>query len=52
VNLVKNDVLNIEEFKKWSPEYAQAEFILEDGKYVCGWASRDVEVDVQRCQSR
>lgn len=39
INLVKNDVLNIEEFKKWSPEYKNAEFILEDGKYVCGFAT-------------
>lgn len=38
VNLVKNDVLDVEEFKKWRPEYANAEFILEDGKYICGWA--------------
>ena len=38
VNLVKNDILDIEAFKAWSPEYKNAEFILEDGKYVCGWA--------------
>ncbi len=38
VNIVDNDVLNIEAFKKWMPEYAEAEFILEDGKYVCGYA--------------
>ena len=38
VGLVKNDVLNVDEFRKWSPEYEHAEFILEDGKYVCGWA--------------
>ena len=38
VNLVKNDILDIEAFKQWSPEYKNAEFILEDGKYVCGWA--------------
>ncbi len=38
VNLVKNDILDIEAFKAWSPEYKDAEFILEDGKYVCGWA--------------
>ena len=38
VNLVKNDILDIEAFKNWSPEYKNAEFILEDGKYVCGWA--------------
>lgn len=38
VNLVKNDVLDIEAFKQWSPDYANAEFILEDDKYICGWA--------------
>lgn len=38
VNMVHNDVLDTERFKKWNPEYADAEFILEDGKYVCGWA--------------
>ena len=38
VNIVSNDILDTEAFKKWRPEYATAEFILEDGKYVCGWA--------------
>lgn len=38
VNIVHNDVLDIEAFKKWNPEYKSAEFILENGKYVCGWA--------------
>ena len=38
VNIVKNDVLDIEKFKAWSPEYCDAEFVLEDGKYICGWA--------------
>ncbi len=38
VNIVKNDILDIEAFKGWSPDYADAEFILEDGKYICGWA--------------
>ena len=38
VNIVKNDVLDLEAFKAWRPEYANAEFILEDGRYVCGWA--------------
>ncbi len=38
VNIVKNDVLDTEAFKNWMPEYSDAEFILEDGKYVCGWA--------------
>ena len=38
VNIVKNDVLDLEAFKAWSPEYATADFILEEGKYICGWA--------------
>ena len=47
INLVKNDILDVEAFKKWSPEYKDAEFIFDDGsksadgangKYVCGWA--------------
>ena len=38
VNIVKNDILDLEAFKAWRPEFAEAEFILEDGKYVCGWA--------------
>lgn len=38
VNIVSNDILDIEAFKNWRPEYNTAEFILEDGKYICGWA--------------
>lgn len=38
VNLVKNDMLDMEAFKQWRPEYQNAEFICEDGNYVCGWA--------------
>lgn len=38
VNIVSNDILDIEAFRKWNPEYNTAEFILENGKYVCGWA--------------
>ncbi len=38
VNIVSNDILDIEKFRAWSPDYADAEFILEDGKYICGWA--------------
>ncbi len=37
VNIVHNDILDLEAFKKWNPEYVHAGFILEDGKYVCGW---------------
>ncbi|WP_295791095.1 leucine--tRNA ligase [Mucilaginibacter sp.] len=36
VNIVENEVLNIAKFKQWRPEYADAEFILENGKYICG----------------
>jgi leucyl-tRNA synthetase len=38
VNIVDNDVLDIDAFKAWRPEFATAEFILEDDKYICGWA--------------
>ncbi len=38
VNIVSNDVLDIEKFRAWRPEFKDAEFILEDGKYVCGYA--------------
>ncbi len=38
VNIVSNDQLDLDAFRKWRPEYADAEFILEDGKYICGWA--------------
>jgi leucyl-tRNA synthetase len=36
VNMVENEVLNIKKFKEWRPEFADAEFILENGKYICG----------------
>ena len=36
INLVKDDILDIENFKKWRPEFAEATFVLEDGRYVCG----------------
>ncbi|MGL5981025.1 MAG: leucine--tRNA ligase [Phocaeicola sp.] len=38
VNIVSNDQLDTEAFKAWRPEFNNAEFILEDGKYICGWA--------------
>jgi leucyl-tRNA synthetase len=44
VNIVSNDVLDTEAFKAWRPEFASAEFILENGKYICGNA-------VKRCRS-
>ncbi len=38
VNIVRNDILDLEAFKAWMPDFKDAEFILEDGKYICGWA--------------
>lgn len=38
VNIVRNDILDLEAFKAWRPEYNDADFVLEDGKYVCGYA--------------
>ena len=38
VNIVSNDILDTEKFRAWRPEFADAQFILEDGKYVCGYA--------------
>ncbi len=38
VNIVSNDQLDLEAFKAWRPEYTTADFMLEDGKYICGWA--------------
>ncbi len=38
VNIVRNDILDIEAFRAWRAEFADAEFILEDDKYICGWA--------------
>ncbi len=38
VNIVSNDRLDLDRFRAWMPDYANAEFILEDGEYICGWA--------------
>lgn len=38
VNIVSNDVLDIDKFRNWRPEFENAEFVLENGKYICGWA--------------
>ena len=37
INIVSNDVLDVEKFRQWRPEFADAKFELEDGKYICGW---------------
>ena len=38
INIVRNDRLDLEAFRHWRPDFADAEFILEDGEYICGWA--------------
>ena len=38
INIVRNDRLDLEAFRRWRPDFADAEFILEDGEYICGWA--------------
>ena len=38
VNIVRNDILDLDAFRAWRPEFKDAEFILEEGRYVCGWA--------------
>ena len=38
VNIVSNDILDLDRFRAWRPEFADAEFELEDGRYVCGYA--------------
>lgn len=37
INIVNNDVLDIDKFRQWRPEFQDAHFEMEDGKYVCGW---------------
>lgn len=37
INIVSNDVLDVERFREWRPEFKEARFEMEDGKYVCGW---------------
>ncbi len=37
VHIVENDILDINAFRQWNPEYKEAEFVLEDGQYICGW---------------
>ena len=38
INIVRNDRLDLEAFRAWRPEFADAQFILENGEYICGWA--------------
>ncbi|MDD3687812.1 MAG: leucine--tRNA ligase, partial [Bacteroidales bacterium] len=51
VNIVDNDILDTEKFKKWQPEFANAEFILEDGKYHCGWEVEKMSKSMHNVQN-
>ena len=51
VNIVNNDELDTEAFKKWQPEFAKAEFILEDGKYICGWETEKMSKSLYNVQN-
>jgi leucyl-tRNA synthetase len=51
IEIVDNDILDIEAFRKWRTEYKNAEFILEDGKYVCGWEIEKMSKSKHNVQS-
>ena len=51
VNLVHNDELDVEAFKKWRPEFSDARFILENGKYICGWEIEKMSKSKHNVQS-
>ncbi|MBE9485114.1 MAG: class I tRNA ligase family protein, partial [Bacteroidetes bacterium] len=51
ISMVDNDILDLEAFKKWRPEFRDAEFILEDGKYVCGWEIEKMSKSKHNVQS-
>jgi len=51
VNIVDNDILDTDKFKNWQTEYANAEFILEDGKYVCGWEVEKMSKSMHNVQN-
>lgn len=51
INMVENDILDIEAFKQWRAEFASAEFVLEDGKYICGWEVEKMSKSMYNVQS-
>lgn len=51
IELVENDVLDLAAFRQWRPEYATAEFILENGKYICGWEIEKMSKSKHNTQS-
>ncbi|MGI6320646.1 MAG: leucine--tRNA ligase [Bacteroidales bacterium] len=51
ISLVENDILDIEKFKQWRPEFETAEFILDDGKYICGWEVEKMSKSLHNVQN-
>ncbi len=51
INIVDNDLLDLDKFKNWQPEFNNAEFILEDGKYVCGWEIEKMSKSMHNVQN-
>ncbi|MDD2386500.1 MAG: leucine--tRNA ligase, partial [Bacteroidales bacterium] len=51
INIVDNDILDIEKFKNWQVEFANAEFILEYDKYVCGWEVEKMSKSMHNVQN-
>jgi len=51
INLVQHDVLDIEAFRKWNSDFANAEFVLEDGKYICGWEVEKMSKSLHNVQN-
>ena len=51
IELVDNDILDTEAFRKWRPDFENAEFILEDGKYICGWEIEKMSKSKHNVQS-
>ncbi len=51
VNIVENDILDTEKFRNWLPDFANAEFVLEDGKYHCGWEVEKMSKSMHNVQN-
>ncbi len=51
INIVENDILDVEKFKNWQAEFKDAEFILEDGKYYCGWEVEKMSKSMHNVQN-
>ena len=51
INIVDNDILNIDAFRNWRPEFSDADFILDEGKYVCGWEVEKMSKSMHNVQN-